>query len=165
MRTAFIFLLTTTMGLTACHRNPSHVTVPCSCAHARHEQATPLARNSGSASHSRNQAHEYAGGVRQPIHFAHSRRSSERRREREWDESTASSEDSGWSDERGESERTVEGAQMSHDSDWIDGFGRKRVQVVVDTTDARSNDRRQGDEIARLDPWSGYDRRCPENGY
>jgi len=170
MRTAFTVLLATTIGLAACNRNPSHVTVPCSCAHARHElaaSAASLARNSEGTSHSRNQAHAYPSSVRQPIHFARSRRSFEHRRERESDEYTALSEDSAWQqDERGtESEGAFEGAQIPSVSDWIDGYGRKRIQVVADVTDAGSNHQWQTDEIARLDPWSGYNRRRPENGY
>src|ERR1700730_6595035 len=165
MRTAFTFLLAATIGLAACNRNPSHVTVPCSCAHAHHEQAASVARNSEEASHSRDQAHEYASGVRQPIRFARSRFA--RRREREWDENTSSSEDSAWrEDERGmESEGTFDGAQIPRDPDWIDGFGRKRFQFAVDMTDARSNPDLQADQIARLEPWWGYDRRRPETGY
>jgi hypothetical protein len=49
---------------------------------------------------------------------------------------------------------------------WIDGYGRRRLHIVIDLREEKLNrDGPGADETARLDPWHGYNPHRPENGY
>jgi hypothetical protein len=50
---------------------------------------------------------------------------------------------------------------------WLDGYGRRHMHIVIDIREDRRRLHRQWtNEIARLDPWHGYNpHNGPRNGY
>jgi hypothetical protein len=117
MRTALgLFLATAAIGLTSCHRDHQHVTLPCACAHAQQQKvqqkvrlvrsASPEARHHTHRSESAPSTHlsraDQSFDERSSVHGWHDHsmasqedpmRSHERRTEREWHEHSMASQE------------------------------------------------------------------------